>query len=232
MDLRTDISLFTYTALAPDEIRLLEPTGAADGLSWSLRTVNLDDNLEYDALSYVWGTQTGDMPIICNEQSLLVHHNLYLALPFVANRYRGARHCPIWIDAVCINQRDENEKLVQIGMMNRIYRDADTVWVWLGIAANQARVAQAIALLPKYVEASRQMRQHHRQYRLDDSLGLNRLDADLWSAIFHIVCNPWFYRVWVVQEAVLAKSLRFLCGEQEIDFQLLSKAIKNSLDGA
>jgi hypothetical protein len=213
MTLQLDNPSFSYTALVAGEIRLLEPTDRADGLKWTLRTTHLDDELKYDALSYVWGPQTGTFPIVCNGQTLHVHHNLYTALPYLARRYMKGRSRPIWIDAICINQKDEEEKFVQIGMMNKVYQSAEMVWVWLGIAEKQNRMAEAITLLPNIVQAGKQVEEHFTSPRtieekerdlangmkpyfrlnlLDDSHGLNKLDADLWSAIFHLLSNPWY----------------------------------------
>jgi hypothetical protein len=38
---------------------------------------------------------------------------------------------PIWIDAKCINQKDESEKRVQIKRMSDVYKRATQVWIWL-----------------------------------------------------------------------------------------------------
>jgi hypothetical protein len=108
-------SSFSYSTLplVDGDIRLLEPTDEADGLHWSIRTASLDSQeLEYDALSYVWGSPAQNFPIICNGYSFHVHGNLYSALPFLAQRYKGANSRPIWIDAICINQKDDEEKLI------------------------------------------------------------------------------------------------------------------------
>jgi hypothetical protein len=39
----------------------------------------------------------------------------------------------LWIDAICINQEDEEEKAIQIRMMSAIYAEASMVIVWLGV---------------------------------------------------------------------------------------------------
>jgi hypothetical protein len=212
-------SSFSYTIcpLADGDIRLLEPTDEADGLHWSIRTASLhSQELEYDALSYVWGSPMQTLPIICNGYPFHIHGNLYSALPFLTKRYKGASSRPIWIDAICINQEDEKEKLVQIKMMNKVYRMAESVWVWFGIAEKQERIPQAIALLPKIFVASEQTRPFFlgpptaeelefvrannltlgsRYNFLDDSYGLNHVEPDVWSAVMHIMNNPWCHRV-------------------------------------
>lgn len=122
-----------YTHLAPGQIRLLTPLHHSIGTVWQLRTFSLDDTeLNFDALSYTWGSQAETFPIVCNEKLFFVHHNLYSALPYLARRQGNANARPIWIDAVCINQSDELEKGVQMRLMHRIYQRAEKVWAWLG----------------------------------------------------------------------------------------------------
>ncbi|KAF2032904.1 heterokaryon incompatibility, partial [Setomelanomma holmii] len=50
----------------------------------------------------------------------------------------------IWIDAMCINQGDDKEKMGQIQMMTDIYRNAKKVMIWLGeeIPETQTTVEQ------------------------------------------------------------------------------------------
>lgn len=244
---------FSYSTctLADGDIRLLEPTDKADGLHWSVRTASVDDPaLEYDALSYVWGSSLQMFPIVCNGRPLQVHGNLYSALPFLARRYKGAKSRPIWIDAVCINQNDEGEKLFQIKMMNKVYRNAQMVWVWFGLAEKQEWIPEAIDLLPKILVASEQTSQYFSGPRtaeemefvkannlnlglrynfLDDSYGLNHIQPDVWSAVMHIIDNPWCHRVWVVQEAALAKDIAVLCGEHRIEFTPLRDVVCSGL---
>jgi hypothetical protein len=144
--------LFSYSTctLTDGDIRLLEPTDEADGLHWSIRAAPVDDPApEYDAISYVWGSNLQTFPIVCNEP-LLVHGNLCSALPFLARRYKDAKSRPIWIDAV-------------------------------------------------------------------------------WSAVMHIMDNPWCYRVWVVEEAALAKEIVFFCGEHQIQFPVLRDVVCSTL---
>jgi hypothetical protein len=154
-------SPFSYSiSLVTDgDIRLLEPTNEADGLHLNIRSASLDNpQLEYDALSYVWGSHMQTFPIICNGYRLHVHGNLHSALPFLARRYEGAKSRPIWIDAICYNQNDLEEKLVHINMIEKIYSSAATVWVWLSIAEKQEQIPEAIALLPKLNDAGNEIR--------------------------------------------------------------------------
>jgi hypothetical protein len=143
-------SRFTYTPLEPGTIRLLSPTTShqADGHAWELRVVQIDDqDVQFDALSYIWGSTQKQYFITINGKQFLVHANLYSALPYLARRRDCEKRSGIWIDAICINQSDEAEKLCQIRLMSKIYRQAERVWAWLGIADEQERIPDAIVAL-------------------------------------------------------------------------------------
>ena len=64
---------------------------------------------------------------------LLVTANLHGLLSEVRDRLLER---VMWIDAICINQEDDNEKGRQVQSMAKIYAYANRVIVWLGEAAN------------------------------------------------------------------------------------------------
>lgn len=87
----------------------------------------------YDALSYTWATENGDATlshsIMLDGRSLNITQNL-------AEGLRRLRSCTswrrLWVDAVCINQNDPNERTAQVAMMFDIYKLAQNVVIWLG----------------------------------------------------------------------------------------------------
>jgi hypothetical protein len=83
----------------------------------------------YEALSYVWGNQDDTISISINNQIFDVTKNLHIALSYL--RYHEVPRY-IWVDAVCINQKDDKEKEDQIGLLAEIYARASRVIVWLG----------------------------------------------------------------------------------------------------
>lgn len=221
---------FTYTPLPPNSIRLLTPCSpiGSDGYSWKLEVVNLDQpDLVFDALSYTWGSSVDTYPITCNGKLLRVHHNLYTALPYLARREADEPALPLWIDAVCINQIDQKEKMTQIPLMNEIYRRAEIVWAWLGIAEHQNQIPNAIQLLPLLELATREAKQFEMDFGESRYTGLDGVDGSIWSAMLHLVHNDWFHRVWVVQEAALARNLIFMCGRHQITGQQIRDAIRD-----
>jgi hypothetical protein len=97
----------------------------------------------YRALSYTWGppsilfsergvTPHRSYPIICNGSTLNITKNLLDAM-YCMQRMRLTTPADyLWIDAICINQEDDDEKGSQVSMIFDIYSVAQSVVVWLG----------------------------------------------------------------------------------------------------
>jgi hypothetical protein len=96
-----------------------------------LRTISLDDQPLFTALSYVWGNDPPGRQyfVECAESKLQVTLNCYSALRHLQ---RKLGQLTIWVDAICINQTDLAEKAEQIPLMGDIYSMADLVYIWLG----------------------------------------------------------------------------------------------------
>lgn len=127
-----DLPLYSSLDHSRAEIRLLTILPASPtcpNLRCTLRTVSLDDQPSFRALSYTWGDATITEPIAIDGRTISVTVNLKKAL----RRLRHTREpFEIWADAVCINQNDDNEKGSQIPLMGRLYSEASLVIVWLG----------------------------------------------------------------------------------------------------
>ncbi|GAP82411.1 putative ankyrin and HET domain-containing protein [Rosellinia necatrix] len=219
---------FTYKALRSGEIRLVFSAIEEDRVVWTLRTIQLHSEglpvpIAFDALSYTWGDQSHTFPFVCNGQELRIHQNLRDALPYLARRKSPL---PIWIDAVCINQSDIAEKFAQIRMMHSIYGQATQVWVWLGCGAEHSR--EAIRLLPEVGRAGAEMEMHKR--KLDGTsppefTTLPPAGSPIWQSIKELMLNKWLDRLWVVQEAALARRIRVLYEHEEINWGILKKVV-------
>jgi hypothetical protein len=219
----TDLPPFTYTPLSANEIRLLTPVIEDDSIAWTLSTVQFDSqDLKFETLSYVWGSQDESFPIVCNEKLFWVHHNLYTALPYLARRANIDEVLPIWIDAICINQTDDEEKIVQIRSMNQIYRRASRMWIWLGIAEYQDYVPEALSTLLWLHDPNKDSR-NLAQVR-GTSAEMFYFDPSVRKAMMHLIVNPWYRRLWVTQELALSRRAVALCGEHEISLNTLRDA--------
>ncbi|KAI6088155.1 heterokaryon incompatibility protein-domain-containing protein [Hypoxylon rubiginosum] len=110
---------------------------------------------KYVALSYCWGDESEDESILIDGQIFKVRPNLLAALKAVNSFLvrTGAAEKFVWIDAICINQCDDEEKSVQVQRMHHIYRHAERVLVWLGEEYdNSARVFTVLRLYEQLLE--------------------------------------------------------------------------------
>ncbi|KAK5681872.1 hypothetical protein LTS10_006405 [Elasticomyces elasticus] len=170
------------------EIRTLTLDGTdADGLiACSLNTVCLDE-AQYTALSYVWGDASKTTPILVDGQTFQATVNLELALRNLSEDYAGK---PVWADAICINQDDVQEKNQQVSLMDELYRRAVGVVVWLG--ESDPAVDMLVEVLAEHAECS----------IVDGDLtAMPKSEAMLMA----IAQRPWWKRVWVIQEALMAR---------------------------
>lgn len=127
--------VFQYKALdaTRKEIRLLHvrPGKRRDGIVCSLRHVSLVEvpKPDYETISYRWGDAT-------NLASIKLDNAVRQIPASSAAAIRRARHPDtpriLWIDAVCINQKDNKERAQQVAMMGDVYSCSDGNLVYLG----------------------------------------------------------------------------------------------------
>ena len=104
--------------LATDRlIRLVEllPGQRDDEIRTRLSIVDLEQNPQYEAISYVWGDARDKVSIICQGHEFWVTRNLYNAFLRVrlADRTRV-----LWADAICIDQNSITERSHHVAFMN------------------------------------------------------------------------------------------------------------------
>ena len=92
----------------------------------------------YAALSYRW-IRGKQKRILVNDKALDVEENVHNALRVM--RYYMNVPARIWIDCICINQKDEAEKSGQIPLMPYIYGRAFTTLIWLGMPTEESKQA-------------------------------------------------------------------------------------------
>lgn len=205
------MSLYTYRPLSDvNEIRLLAilPGHFGDPIKCTLSTVCLDDEPAFEALSYTWGSMNKTSSLKCDSKSLKVTGNLYEGLQRLRRR-KSIR--VIWVDAVCINQDDVQERNQQILYMARIYKQAKQVVVWLGVTSDQNDLVPASTKKENWIiniGSSRYSSKRSRQL------------PGSWLQHFN---RPWFLRVWIIQEVVFAQKVTVIHGRQKIPFRDFAK---------
>jgi hypothetical protein len=211
--------LYSYQKLwAPDQcIRLLrlQPGTGNQEIICELVEHDLFEKSEicYEALSWCWGngTRSNKITIRCGIStfSSMIPQNLLDAL--VALRLKESIRV-LWVDALCINQADPEEKSFQIPMMSRIYRRAEKVCIWLG---QDEHMGAGIEFIKSEV------------LKLDsfDALGENESAKHKWSAIYDMMQTEWFLRRWILQEILFARDVVVYYGSELIPWQEFADAV-------
>jgi hypothetical protein len=98
-------------------------------ITGDLHIVNLDEHPKFSALSYVWGIDASPEYINCGNSKVKVTQSCYSALRHLMTLFG---RLTIWVDAICINQANSEEKQHQLPLMGDIYTGAVQTYVWLG----------------------------------------------------------------------------------------------------
>jgi hypothetical protein len=187
----------------------------------------LNDFPDYETLSYVWGDLTGTVPVAVEDGSLNVTKNLMSALFHLR---RESKPRVLWIDAICIDQNNVGERAQQVSFMRSIYQQASRTVVWLGEASANSDLA--ISTAAKLAEDA--------VFFAEDSKLKPKVDCKLRAgnynpaalpqpareAVEKLAQRPWFSRVWIVQEVVVAKEAIMVCGTSEISWDTFNRGIQ------
>ncbi|KAH7084009.1 heterokaryon incompatibility [Paraphoma chrysanthemicola] len=87
-------------------------------------------------MSYTWGNQEHITRIALNGAELVVHTNCEYAL---RQAYASQASKYFWIDAICIDQENVEEKNHRVAMMGDVYRNAAHVFAWVGRHAGDSQ---------------------------------------------------------------------------------------------
>lgn len=189
--------------LETGEIRVLRllPSTEVDA---EIQCKSLRRNFErgtYTALSYVWGDRTPARTILLNGKTSSVTPNLFAAL----RQLRDAKEeIYLWVDALCINQDDGQEKNAQVSMMGEIYKNSGRVLMWLGEEEADSNVAMELV---RHFEEAMKTRARERYIEL---LTSEEFEPH-WKALNLLFQPPYWKRVWIIQEIVLPHLEGILC---------------------
>jgi hypothetical protein len=156
-------------------------------LDCKFNIIELGGSESYEAVSYVWGSPYATRSITVDGRTLRITKSAY---EIIHRRRSAFLDQLIWIDQVCINQTDIQEKASQVEMMGQIYKEAVRVTAFLGDSENAHLVQLLFAQL------------HFMKQGLGLSskvmTALSLLQRPMWNALVEFLSNPWFRRVWIV----------------------------------
>lgn len=231
-------TIYTLCPLSPEnaEIRLLkvEVTDSADGaLRCAFYKTSLNQQAPaYTAVSYCWGQAEHDHAIYVGPTAVKVTETVEDVLREVL--VNGAAF--VWIDQVCIDQGNTAERNNQVAMMSVIYSRAACVLTYLGKSGEHTSLAIDFA-------------EHYRLRMKDQGVAEDQIadvstsesvsfvapkkpdpppDSEVLRQIAlglaDLLSRPFFKRLWVVQEVVLAKNLVTVCGSRHFQWYVLRLA--------
>jgi hypothetical protein len=221
---------FVHRPLQDNDIRLLQLV-SAQTRHYRLVHVSLDSNPQYAALSYTWGDIISPDPINLEGGSFWVTKNLWDSLERLQTHARAQY---LWVDAICINQMDDQEKSHQIRKMKTIYEKAHTVLVWLGQPEDEENARLAfrkidyfnsikVSHLTKHSGSWWWPRKPKPAQELFASMHAQISPSDkeifdvpgsptyrAWQGICSILTSNWWRRTWVCQEATVEEPRHFI----------------------
>ncbi|KAI7786411.1 hypothetical protein LA080_003652 [Diaporthe eres] len=189
-------------------VLVIEPGHREQPIRCRLKVIDLAtaQSIQYEALSYLWGPPDLAEAIHVNHSAFAVSTALFQALLHLRHR-REPR--AMWIDAICINQADLTERSAQVLLMQHIYSRASGVVVWLGEVEPWG--------LSNLVEAA------------DNSLESHScVHYGAVKVVSNLLRRPWWTRVWVTQELVLARDVTICCGSQTLGWDCFCWFVDNS----
>lgn len=186
---QNQIPSYRYDGVHDDHsIRMLtlDPGTSDNPLRGSLALFDIDSGQDYETISYTWGEPTRDSEIVCDGKRIGITPSLAGALLRLRWPNRERR---LWVDQICINQDDEEERSQQVQFMNRIYENASHVLVWLG--EDEQDLAKSAFNLVCDLDKIFQDERKREQFQVDHTQNLRSRSEEPWSLMTHVTKRPW-----------------------------------------
>jgi len=186
-------------------LRVLYATYSDEPIKCILFHTTLDDAPPYEALSYAWGDRSTSFPVKINTGEVAVTHNLKLALQRLRPSISTLEFV-VWIDALCINQQDIQERNFQTGKMREIYQNAKKVIVWIGPEGNGSVHA---------IQLARQLNACPKQDV--EKLFMEPVGKALYDRLESLILlfrRRYWWRIWVIQEVSMSRETLIFCGQE------------------
>ena len=196
-----------------------------DEVQCHTEVVSLGQDPQFFALSYEWEasneSSTRSVTIVApNGQKLRLRPNLSTFLRHLAVYLpRAFKHCrdslEFWIDSICIDQDNIEERASQVRLMSRIYQNAVRVYAWLGMERDQS--SAAIDTIPELVKHRQRWRWKFFRER-SQSQWHKSLQSKDWTPLIRLLERTYWGRGWIAQELALGRCPYLLCGEKAVTF--------------
>jgi hypothetical protein len=216
-----------------DSIRILELDrfSPSTGLNGRLVPARLGEYPDYIALSYAWGDrELTESVILSKDCSHRISKALFGCLKELSANDNTVR---LWVDQICINQDDSDEREKQVRLMAEIYSQARQVTGWWETTDNSEAGIELFRLLslakPEVAPAEMLLvipSPQKRAVQIDKEKDVLDIDKTSWQGAISLAQRSWFERLWVVQEVALASTLELRCGGSTISGETFFAAVR------
>ncbi|KAH7117448.1 heterokaryon incompatibility protein-domain-containing protein [Dactylonectria macrodidyma] len=187
----------------------------------TLEHVPLDEAPSFVAISYTWGYTDPPYYVILDKVKYCVTGNAHRALCSLSSMWRSRL---LWIDSICIDQTNLEERGEQVELMRDIYERAKQTIVCLG-AARDAHLAIQLLIELSVATQLHSIHQVLASYKEESS-------SPRFLALNKLVRNRWFDRVWIVQEVAMSSNIQVYYGNQSLGWETLLGLLLPDLGGA
>lgn len=187
-------------------LRILPPQPDCKDICCLLEVASLSTYLFYRALSYEWGPpddkyQVPATRVFLNSHFVTTTPNLRLALAHLLNEQAW-----FWIDALGINQSDDDERAQQVSMMTRIYEQAFGIDVWLGPEEGNSAEGMRFIGDAAVSLADADTEIYASEWRADwmKAALTNSEYESSWAGLHGLTSRTYWKRLWIIQEVSLS----------------------------
>jgi hypothetical protein len=207
-----------YTPLKHHETRILWLEAGRDDepLVGDLEVINLNRATSYSAISYQWGNSSRTHSVTLSTGVLNITESLYCALRDLRRISPNTEYAKgFWADAICINQDDIHEREAQVAMMGTIYRQAQSVFTYIGPSMDDSSIGIEFAqeLADHYLSGNARIKLDQ---QVKDITATENSSQRRKNALKSLLLRSWSSRAWCAQEFLLNKDLVIVCGTQEV----------------
>ncbi len=207
-------------------LRVFADKQDGSGIRCHFSVVDLDNPpFLFTAISYVWGDSTlKDKAWFDDGISLEITASAGAVLRSIikSSTYRDMY---LWIDTLCINQQDFNEKSLQVQLMYDIYSSAEMTIAWTGEASHGSDIALDFTIV--LADAILELLRRKIPITLASLSGMEgcHFPSPNWDALRCFLERPCFQRIWIVQEMTASRAIRLVCGNYSTEWHILAWVI-------
>lgn len=211
-------------------------------------TTCLMTELAFNALSYTRRETAEDLPIECEDYTVLVPKSLY---PFLQLLRQSGHVEPLWVDAICIDQYNDREQSYLVSKLPFIYHTAQRTLCWAGL--EDPSILQKITSKTSVVgnhqksilECLSEVDILHSTYRIVENdlavfgKGAEMFDSDIWHNVdtfldqtyfnrYVLLCSLFFadllgISTWKIQDIVCSRYPVIFGGKQSVPWSDLAQ---------